>query len=110
VIVRIWRTGIDEARADEYERFASERSLAMFQRREGCLGVLFTHAETGRAVISLWTDRAAVDRLESDREYQATVAAILEAGFLRSPQVVETFGATGGWLSEAVQKKLRLAA
>jgi quinol monooxygenase YgiN len=100
VIVRIWRTELDDARADEYESFARQRSLPMFQSRQGCLGVLFTRAQSGRAVVSLWTDRAAADQLDSDPEYQATVEAILASGFLRPPQIVETFETSGGWLSE----------
>jgi hypothetical protein len=104
VIVRIWRTELDDARADEYESFARQRSLPMFQRRQGCLGVLFTRAQSGRAVVSLWTDRA--DRLESDPEYQATVEAILASGFLRAPQIVETFEASGGWLSDEAWAEL----
>jgi len=43
----IWSTGIDELRADQYERFALERSLPMFRRRPGCLGALFTAANRG---------------------------------------------------------------
>src|SRR5215207_4696754 len=54
MIVRIWRTGLDESRADEYERFARERSLPMFQKQPGCVGVFFTRTEQGRAVITLW--------------------------------------------------------
>jgi len=53
VIVRIWRTGLDEMRADEYERFAREHSLPMFRRRAGFRGVLFARAEHGRVVITL---------------------------------------------------------
>lgn len=33
-IVRIWRTRVDPKRAAEYERFAQEQSLPMFQSQE----------------------------------------------------------------------------
>lgn len=102
MIVRIWRTGLDEARADEYERFARERSLPMFQRLPGCLGALFTKSAEGRAVVSLWTDVSAVAALETDRDYQSTVAAILAAGFLRPPQSVETLDVSSAWLEEGI--------
>jgi heme-degrading monooxygenase HmoA len=105
MIVRIWRTGLDEARADEYERFAEQRSLPMFQRRRGCLGVLFTRAEGGRAVVSLWDDRAAAAELEGDSEYRATVEEIIAAGFLRPPQAVELMETTGGWLAEDMTRE-----
>ena len=78
----------------------------MFQSRPGCLGVLFTRAPSGRAVVSLWRDRAAADQLDSDPEYQATADAILASGFLRPPQIVETFETTGGWLSDEARTEL----
>jgi quinol monooxygenase YgiN len=101
MIVRIWRTGLDETRADEYERFAQERSLPMFRRRAGCLGVILAKPQDGRAVISLWTDMGAVAALDDDPEYGATVEAIMAAGFLQGPQTVETLEATAGWLPDA---------
>ena len=106
MVVRIWKTAVDEARAGDYERFAEERSLPMFQRRPGCLGVLFGRMEERRAVVSLWTDMAAVAALEADVEYQATVEEILAAGFLRPPQSVEKFEVSGGWLADGVTAPL----
>jgi hypothetical protein len=38
VIMRIWRTRVDEGRAAEYERFAAEESLPMFSGQPGFLG------------------------------------------------------------------------
>jgi len=101
MIVRIWRTRLDESRAGEYERFAHERSMPMFQRRQGCLGVLFARTHNGRAVITLWEDEIAVERLEADSEYRSTVEAIAAAGFLRPPQVVELLDAGSGWLARS---------
>jgi hypothetical protein len=86
MIVRIWRTGLHEPRAADYERFALERSLPMFQRREGCLGVLFTSVPDGRAVVTLWEDAAAIERLDHDPEYRATVDAILSEGSFVRPR------------------------
>jgi hypothetical protein len=57
MIVRIWRTQIDQARADEYLDFAQSRSLPMFRAEPGFAGVLFAAREAERAVITLW-DRA----------------------------------------------------
>ena len=106
MIVRIWRTGLDESRADEYERFARERSLPMFQKQPGCVGVFFTRTEQGRAVITLWENETAVHQLESDPSYRATVEAITATRFLRRPQVVETLEAGEGWLNERVAREL----
>ena len=99
MIARIWRSGLDASRRDEYERFAAERSLPMFQRRHGCLGVLFGAGEEECVVVSLWTDRDAVDRLEVDPEYRATVDAIVAAGFLRPPRAVELVEASSAWVA-----------
>lgn len=50
-------------------------------------------------MITLWEDAAAVARLECDPEYEATVQAILAAGFLRPPQLIEIMEVEGGWLA-----------
>jgi heme-degrading monooxygenase HmoA len=98
MIVRVWRTGLDESRAAEYDRFAMERSLPLFRRQPGLRGVLFTHSDNGPAVITFWADRTAVDALESSAEYRETAAAISATGFLRSPQTVDVLEVDGGWI------------
>jgi heme-degrading monooxygenase HmoA len=99
VIVRIWRTGIDPARAGEYDRFAEERSLPMFRTQQGFRGVLFTTAaEDGRAVISFWGDQNAVDRLDRSESYRATAGALGSTGILRGEQTVEVLEVSGGEL------------
>jgi|APPan5920702752_1055751.scaffolds.fasta_scaffold82812_1 heme-degrading monooxygenase HmoA len=89
MVVRVWRTGLDTARAGEYENFARVRSLPMFQRHNGFCGVLFAAAGADRVVITLWRDRAAAAALERSDDYRATVAALEATGFLRPPQTVE---------------------
>jgi heme-degrading monooxygenase HmoA len=99
VIVRIWRTGIDPARADEYERFAQERSLPMFRAQQGFRGVLFTTTADGRrAVISFWEDQGAVDLLDRSETYGDTAAALGSTGVLRGEQTVEVLEVHGGEL------------
>ncbi|WP_232668566.1 hypothetical protein [Pseudonocardia sp. TRM90224] len=100
MIARIWRTGLDEARTDEYERFVEERSLPMFRRQDGLVGVLFTRIDGGRAVITLWRDEQAVEALESAADYRETVAAIGAAGFLRAPQEVELLPVDEAWFAD----------
>jgi heme-degrading monooxygenase HmoA len=97
VIVRIWRTGIDPTRADEYERFAEERSLPMFRAQPGFRGVLFTTAGDGsRAVISFWEDEAAVELLDRSQSYSETAAILGSTGILRGEQSVEVLDVSGG--------------
>lgn len=97
LVVRIWRTGLDESRAQEYEDFARTVSLPMFRRHAGLAGVLFAGSGGERAVITLWEDRAAADALAVSADYQATVRAIEAAGFLRPPQRTELLDVHGWW-------------
>ncbi len=99
MIVRIWRTGLDESRAEEYDRFATERSLPMFRRQDGFCAVLFSRIADGRAVITLWRDIQAVEALDASADYRDTVAAIGAAGFLRPPQTVEVMAVDAAWLT-----------
>jgi hypothetical protein len=96
-VVRIWRTGLDESRAREYEDFASSTSLPMFRRQNGFRGVLFAGAGPERTVITLWSDHAAAAALDVSADYQATVRAIEATGFLRPPQRVELLDVHGWW-------------
>jgi heme-degrading monooxygenase HmoA len=97
VIVRIWRTGIDPARAGEYDRFAEERSLPMFRAQRGFRGVLFGAAADGRrAVISFWEDQGAVEALDRSASYRETASALGSTGILRGEQTVEVLVVHGG--------------
>ena len=89
MILRLWRTGLDESRAVEYDTFAHERSRPMFERQQGFRGLFFVRTATGRAVITVWDDKASVDALDASSDYRDTVAAIVATGFLRDPQSVE---------------------
>ncbi|TWD73131.1 hypothetical protein FB561_7016 [Kribbella amoyensis] len=99
MIARIWRTGLDEARAAEYDTFAVERSLPMFRRQPGFRAALFLRTEHGRVAITLWRDQAAVEALASSTDYQETVAAIRATGILRPPQTVEILPVDEAWLA-----------
>jgi heme-degrading monooxygenase HmoA len=89
LLMRIWRTQIDDSRAQEYEHFACNVSLPMFRRHDGFLGVLFAGTGAERVVVTLWTSPAAAASLDASADYQATVRAIEETGFLRPPQWIE---------------------
>jgi hypothetical protein len=95
--VRIWRTGLDESRAPEYEDFALRISLPMFRHHAGFLGVLFAGTGPERTVITLWSGQAAVAALEESADYQATVRSIEATGFLRPPQRLEVLDVHSSW-------------
>jgi heme-degrading monooxygenase HmoA len=101
LVVRVWRTKIDERRAPEYERFARERSVPMFQAHEGFVGVLFTRSGQHCAVITLWAGPEYVERLEASTHYKRTVSDISATRFLIGPSSVEVFELHGGALDPA---------
>jgi heme-degrading monooxygenase HmoA len=89
MIVRIWRTHVQERREQEYRDFARSRSLPMFRAQPGFLGVMFTAHRAERAVISMWKDVASVEALDRSPTYRSTVSEIEASGFLRGPSTVE---------------------
>jgi heme-degrading monooxygenase HmoA len=91
MIMRIWRTQVDEARAAEYERFAAEESLPMFRAHRGFEGHLFGRRGGDCVVVTIWKDDAAADALEASPRYHDTVARINAAGFLVGRSRVDRF-------------------
>jgi heme-degrading monooxygenase HmoA len=91
MIMRIWRTQVDEAQAEQYERFAAEESLPMFRAHQGFEGHLFGRRGRDCVVITIWKDDAAADALEASPRYRDTVARINAAGFLAGRSQVERF-------------------
>jgi heme-degrading monooxygenase HmoA len=100
MIARIWRTEIDETRADEYREFAHVRSLPMFRAQPGFAGVLFAAQGAQRAVISLWDNLAAAEALNHSPTYTATVAALEATGFLRGDSALEVLELEGIFLED----------
>lgn len=98
MIVRVWRTRIDESRADDYREFARDRSVPMFCSQPGFAGVLFGARDGERAVITIWADRTAAEALSNSESYQTTVAAIGASGLLIGESSVEIFELEGAVL------------
>jgi heme-degrading monooxygenase HmoA len=89
MIARIWRTTIDETRADQYLDFARSRSLPMFRSQQGFVGALFARQRAERTVISLWRDLASAHALDGSPTYKATVAEIEAIGFIVGPSTID---------------------
>jgi heme-degrading monooxygenase HmoA len=97
MVTRIWRTGVTPERFEEYDRFARERSLPMFRKQRGFIGLLFMREKADRAaVLTFWEDEKAVEELEASPLYRQTVEAILGSGLLAKEQSVESFEVHGG--------------
>ena len=86
VILRIWKANIDPARAEEYERFARERSLPMFRSHRGFRGCAFLRSDAECTVVTLWDGPEDVAALEASDLYRNTVVAIMAAGFVRTAE------------------------
>src|SRR5947209_8067836 len=91
MVLRIWRTGIDESRGNEYRAFARRNSAPMFASHHGFLGVMFAAAPGQRAVVTFWESSSAAAGLAESSSYRQTMAAIEAAGFLEGPSNVEVF-------------------
>jgi quinol monooxygenase YgiN len=100
MICRLWTTGLVKDKAIEYDEFSSSKSLAMFKKLDGCLGVLFIRSDVVGYVYSFWRDQDAIEGLKSSELYQDTVNKIIDAGFLNEFQQVEHVDITGGVLTE----------
>lgn len=100
MLVRIWRTGVESHRWDDYARFEREHSQPMFSQQPGCRGVLFLRLSggTGAAACSFWDDREAIDRLATSPTYRETVARLTDSGLLTGTQSVEVFTIASGAL------------
>jgi heme-degrading monooxygenase HmoA len=88
LVARLWETGIDESRRDEYDVFAETRSLPMFKRQPGFVGVVLMERHGRRMVLTVWESDAAADALEQAADYRSTVAALEALGLLVGDQAV----------------------
>jgi heme-degrading monooxygenase HmoA len=88
---RIWFTQVVPGRFEEYERFAREISLPMFQSQTGYRGVLMAGDGSERLVITLWESDEAIAALDTSPTYKDTVSKIVATGFLTGDQSVEVY-------------------
>ena len=99
MIVRIWRTGVDRSRLEEYARFEEERSLPMFCEQPGLIGVFFLReGEDRAAALTFWEDMAAVETLATSSSYLRTVQELVDTGLLTGGQSVDVFQVHAGLL------------
>ena len=91
MIGRFWTTKVVEARAEEYDSFACDVSLAMFRSQPAFRGAaMFRRGEDG-VVLTPWQDAASVAALARSNSYAPTVESILAQGFLHGEQTLEIF-------------------
>jgi heme-degrading monooxygenase HmoA len=100
--LRVWRTRLDLTRLDEYEQWIEERSKPMFRAQRGFLGVLFARRDEEAAVLTLWEDKAAVERLKTSLSYQQAVRDIDATGFLIGESSVDVYEIHAGIIDEGL--------
>ena len=107
MLIRIWQIKVKPDRFGDLEKFGEEYFQPMFERQEGCLGVLFTHDENYSAMISMWDDMRSIEKLRESSLYHEAVESILGSGLVDGEQSVEIFEASGGFLRfEEIAKSL----
>ena len=91
MFARTWRTRIDMARLEEWDRFARERSTPMFRHHDGMLAVF--HARDGDEwlTVSIWRDAQAVEALDSSQSYTTTAADLMATGMVLRDPVSKAF-------------------
>lgn len=90
-IARLWRTAVVPGRVRDYERFAAEISLPMFQAQPGFTGAIMMREGGDCVVLTLWKDEASVSALARSDSYLETVRRIRAQGFLVGEQVLRTY-------------------
>lgn len=98
-LVRRWKTAILADRAGDYERFARDTSLPMFQRASGCLAVSMSGNENERTVTTVWRNADDLAAFEASNDYVETVRLIRAQGFLGDVQAVSVEPAQLVWHS-----------
>jgi heme-degrading monooxygenase HmoA len=89
VIYRLWTTGVDPMRVEEYRTFARERSLPMFRSQRGFRDVVFVDAGGGEHwVLTVWDSEEDVDTLATSPSYVGTARELGETGLLTGAQTV----------------------
>lgn len=99
MLLRRWSTGVDLCRAEEYEAFAANVSLPMFQSHGGLVGVVMSRDGAACLVETIWEDEKSIRSLETSPLYQATVADIQAKGFLRGEHSVDVRGVHAAYWS-----------
>ena len=95
MLARVWKTAVDPQSVVEYERFARDESLPMFESQPGFRGALLLRDGDQCVVVTLWEDQAAIDALRDSATYQAAVEKIEATGFLRGTPTLEIFQVHG---------------
>ncbi len=85
---RMWSTGVDSARLEEYRAFARTRSLPMFRQQPGFVDVAFLCDGHRHHVLTIWQSEEDIARLAMSPTYQSTARDLAASGVLTGEQAV----------------------
>lgn len=98
MIVRLWTTRVAKDRIAEYEENERSRSVPMFRKQPGCLGVMFLRSSENCFALSFWKDLDSVEGLKTSTSYLEASAFYSKSGMLVGEPSLEVFEVSGGFL------------
>jgi quinol monooxygenase YgiN len=96
MIVRVWISGYDPARLDDFIAFARDRLEPFFRHQDGCLGCMFNYDDAEWRTVSYWRDLAAIEAVKSSPAYRAMLNELVASGILTGAQSVRIMNVAGG--------------
>jgi heme-degrading monooxygenase HmoA len=106
MIVRLWTVKVDPARIEQYELWERTRSLPMFAKLTGCLGVMFLRLDDSCCALSFWRDMNAVNALKQSELYVRTSQAYESSGMLVGAPILQVFEAIGGFTADLLPQAI----
>jgi heme-degrading monooxygenase HmoA len=97
MIVRLWKVKVDPDRIEQYALWEITRSLPMFKKLRGCLGVFFLRSKEHCLALSMWQDMAAVHALKDCELYINTSRDYEQSGMLIGEPELQVFEAIAGF-------------
>jgi heme-degrading monooxygenase HmoA len=98
MIVRLWTARVEKDRMAEYEQNEDSRSVPMFRRQPGCLGVMFLRSSENCCALSFWKDLESVETLKTSTSYLEASTFYSKSGMLIGDPSLEVFEVSGGFL------------
>lgn len=96
MIVRVWTSGYDPARLDDFIAFARERLEPFFRSQDGCLGCMFNYDSEQWRTVSYWRDDDAATAVKTSTVYRAILEDLMASGLLAGTQTVKVMNVAGG--------------
>jgi hypothetical protein len=91
MIVRVWEAVVIAGKENAFAQFAREKSLPMFEKQQGLLGVFITLDGNLSKVFTIWSHSRFIKVMESSALYLQTVDEIMKLSLLEKEQKIYLF-------------------